>query len=193
MSESMRKIKGVLTVKRFLAVLLMMFAVLPSNSAYSKIIRDAELGQPYEFEDTAEVRLLDFKFVNKIATTANNYSVTCARDQEIALLKAEITNLHSKDFTFNHNVVSVMASYDNKITYSGIAGQYSFAKPDLLDTYYDFDRVGHFLRYVNFGPMYSREFAFYCFLPKRVVNDKKSPLQMIIRIGDDELTYSIRK
>ena len=184
----MRKIKGVLTVKRFLAVLLVMFAVLPSSSAYSKIIRDAELGQPYTFEDKEEIILLDFNFVNKIAATEQSESITCVRDQEIALLRAEITNLRSKDFTFDNNVISVMASYNNKIPYSGSAGQYSFDKPELLDYYNSYYR-----KFSSVGPMYTRNFAFFCKLPKRVVNDKKSPLQMIIRIGDDELTYNIRK
>lgn len=213
----MRKIKGVLTVKRFLAVLLMMFAVLPSNSAYSKIIRDAELGQPCEFEDTAEVRLLDFSFVNEIGAT-DYYKITCQKDQEIALLKAEITNLSTEVIMFSMGekypycrVVSldVTVLYRDKIPFNGTASQYSDEKPGLLmwhsytEEYKSYGSpsllnitppsVVRVPTFVAVDKMYTRNFAFFCKLPKRVVNDKKSPLQMIIRIGDDELTYSIRK
>lgn len=199
----------------FVAMLAVMLA---ASSANSKIIRDAELGQPYTFEDVAEIRLLDFSFVKEIATSGMT-KVSCQNDEEIALLKAEITNLGTENCTFGRDKypigkvvdLSVTVMYRGKITYGGSVGQYSSEKPGTLmyhifkEEYQSFGspsllnitppsyRSEPIYSYV--GPMYSRDFAFFCRLPKRVVNDEKSSLQVIIKIGDNEheITYSIRK
>ena len=212
-------------MKRLFVTVLVLFSFLAANSAYSQIIREAELGQPYTFEDVAEIRLLDFSFVKEIMKNEGGKvwgKVSCQNDEEIALLKAEITNLGTEDCEFgkfgkpDYHIgkkvdMSVTVMYRGKITYEGLVGQYSSEKPGTL-MYHTFEE-----EYRSFGPpsllnitpptyrsvpvfvsvgkMYSRDFAFFCTLPKRVVNDEKSSLQMIIKIGDNEheITYSIRK
>lgn len=184
-------------MRKFLAVILVLFAMFPANTAYSKIVRDAELGQPYEFEDNAEITLLDFSFVDEIATTSSqNKKISANRDERIALIKAEITNLSTESVMFSTGekypkgkvvILDTVMQYRGKFRYNGMAGQYDSAKSELLRWVVDSPW------FVHVNPMYSRDFAFFCRIPKRVVNDTKSPLQMIIKIGDDELIYNIRK
>lgn len=198
-------------MKRLFVAVLVLFSFLAANSAYSQIIREAELGQPYTFEDVAEIRLLDFSFVKEIMKDEGG-EVSCRNDEEIALLKAEITNLGTEDCKFgtfgkprypsDKTVdMSVTVMYRGKITYEGSVGQYSSEKPGTLMYYQSLNiyttppTYQSAPMFMSVGPMYSRDFAFFCTLPKRVVNDEKSSLQMIIKIGDNEheITYSIRK
>ena len=186
-------------MKRFLAVMLAVSAVFWAASAYSEIVRDAELGKPYRFKGNAKVTLTDFSFVTKIAADEGD-GISCARDEEIALLKADITNLRKESFNFG-DVISVNVIYyddGDYLSYRGAAGQYSFNNPEKISMYLcDYNPwIGGFIYRTSFYPIgarYTRSFAFYCALPKAVVHDEASPLQMIIKIGDDELVYNIRK
>ena len=199
-------------MKRFLTVLLIIVAVVLPSSAYSQIIRDAELGQPYTFEDKAEITLLDFSFVNEIAAQVmspkvHTMKISSQSDQEIALLKVDITNLRTEmcrfamtptfEMTrFGHTqpdvTLSVVTLYKGKFSYNGSVVQYSPWRAGHL-FYFSYRFDSELPCFVGISPMYSDKFAFFCRVPKRVANDKNSPLQMILKIGDDELTYNIRK
>ena len=79
--------------------------------------------------------------------------------------------------------MSVNAIYDDEYDYPGLAVQF------------DSDSERWFANKEEYaiGPMYTGHYGFFCTLPNFVIEDKNSPLRMIITINGHEFTYNIRK
>lgn len=119
-------------------------------------------------------------------------------DADFAILRIDITNT---GFTANDFLkdASVTVFFDEDYQYGGWFYQYNY------DNYsYHYDWTDHANWHQNtewvinskdqfaIGPMYQGHYCFGCTLPNAVLQSKK-PLRMVITLGENEITYNIRK
>lgn len=104
-------------------------------------------------------------------------------EADYLLIRMDITNTTVKSKNFLSNV-EVKVIYDQDYEYAGWFYQYDYNK--------DNNRVIHSDNIFSIDPMYAGHYVFGCALPNAIVNSKK-PLQMIITIGGNEITYNVRK
>ena len=106
-------------------------------------------------------------------------------EAEFATLRVDIlnTNLTSIDY-INANGAEVTVTYNDSYQLSGWVYQYN----------YDVDKAvarKGFTKEIE--PFYVGHYMFGCTLPNALAEDKKLPLEMLIKIGEVEITYNIRK
>lgn len=113
---------------------------------------------------------------------------------DFAMLKVDITNL-SKEANKFIEQSSVKVVYDDDYEFGGWIRQinYDFNKRTV---YYDWTEMGPATispdDEVEIDMMYTGTYVFGCTLPTAVIEGKE-PLRMEITLGDNELTYHIRK
>ena len=114
----------------------------------------------------------------------NTKTIRSENEADFAILRMDITNttLKPKDYLSD---VAVKVTYDDLYEYAGWCYQ-----PDYNNDRQDYaiNPEGQFA----IDPMYQGHYMFGCTLPNAVVNSKK-PLQMIITLDGNEITYNIRK
>ena len=181
-------------MKKVVSFLLLCCCLLYAGVAYSDVVRDAVLGRAYTFDDNAKLVLTDCGMTKKIAAIDywmdSKITIESDSDEYFVFLKGRITNFRNEEFIFGSDVVKVAVVYNNKFTFTGVVGQFSFKHPDLM-----MNDASTYLapKYEHVGKMYSRDFIFFCRIPDNVAHDKKSPLRMIIKLDSDEVGYAIRK
>lgn len=118
-------------------------------------------------------------------------------EAEFAWLKADVTNLQKTEDSFM-NDITVKVIYDDEYEYDGWIRQfnYDYSKSEVY-RYKETSVIGwpvclSPVDEMSISPMYKGHYAFGCTLPNFVVEDKESPLRMIITIGGNTLTYNIR-
>lgn len=119
-------------------------------------------------------------------------------EAEFAWLKADVQNLQKIGANFM-NDISIKVIYDDEYEYNGWVRQfnYDYSKTEIY-RYKDTTPIGWPVCLspadeMPIDPMYKGHYAFGCTLPNFIVEDRKSPLRMVIKLGENELTYNIRK
>lgn len=179
---------------------------------------DVTFGKAYKIKGYASITLLGFKFVDAYAQWWENENIheKMAKDKnwwvdrarklkisgneaDFAWLKADIRNLGKMDAKFLADI-TVKIIYDDDYEYDGWVRQfnYDYSKAEVRTDNKDIGVIGWPTCLspkdeMSVGPMYTGHYAFGCTLPNFVVEDKESPLRMVITIGGHKLTYNIRK
>ncbi len=114
---------------------------------------------------------------------------------DFAQLKVDITNLSKEAATFMKDA-KVTVYYDNdQYEFGGWVRQYDYDVNDRT-VKYDWTETGPAVftpqDELEIATMYTGHYVFGCTLPMAVINGSES-LQMVIELGDSELTYNIRK
>ena len=170
-------------MKKLAAVMLVMAAVLSAGSVFADdgekmVIEDVKFGTAYKIKGFAVVTFQEFSFIDsKYVHNGNN--IESGAEADIAYLRADIRNLAKKDTKFL-GTISVKAVYDDEYEYNGFIYQLNHKSES-------------FRGESDIGPMYTGHYGFFCQLPNFVVQDKTSPLRMVITINGHEFTYNIRK
>ena len=135
---------------------------------------------------------------NKAIAYANCQIMNSGEEADFAWLKVNITNLQKTSVHFMQEI-KVKVIYDDEYEYDGWVRQfnYDYANFEL----YSYNRNAGVIGWpVCLSPvdempikqLYEGHYAFGCTLPNFIVEDRKSPLRMVIKIGEHELTYNIR-
>ena len=122
---------------------------------------------------------------------------------DFAWFLMDVTNLQKKDFDFMQNA-TVKVIYQDEYEFAGWVRQVNYDYLNYGEKGRDVTRMGYDKKNPNvvvldpanveeIGMMYTGTYAFGATLPNSVFKDTKSPLQMIITIDGNELTYNIRK
>lgn len=122
---------------------------------------------------------------------------------DFAWFMMDVTNLQKKDFDFMQNA-TVKVIYQDEYEFAGWVRQVNYDYLNYGEKGRDVNRMGYDKKNPNvvvldpdnveeIGMMYTGTYAFGATLPNSVFEDTKSPLQMIITIDGNELTYNIRK
>lgn len=122
---------------------------------------------------------------------------------DFAWFLMDVTNLQKKDFDFMQNT-TVKVIYQDEYEFAGWVRQVNYDYLNYGQNGRDVTRMGYDKKNPNvvvldpanveqIGMMYTGTYAFGATLPNSVFEDTKSPLQMIITIDGNELTYNIRK
>ena len=115
---------------------------------------------------------------------------------DFAYLVMDIVNLQKKDVAFMQEA-TVKVIYDDDYEFVGWIRQmnYDYNQAVFRNNYDEAHAPTAVLDPENEEPvamMYTGNFVFGCTLPNEVVNSK-APLRMVITLGNNELTYHIRK
>jgi len=138
-----------------------------------------------------------FEYVDKLgyygegSNFGGDGSYNSGADAEYALLRMDITNTALKAHNFL-SACEVKVIYDDLYEYAGWFHQYNYNNPPGYGHNWNITNVIHANDRFTVEPMYTGHYCFGCTLPNAVV-DSKAPLQMIITIDDNEITYNIRK
>lgn len=184
---------------------------------------DIEIGALYQIDGYATVSPTSFGFVDCFAqydsgkagdNSGNGYAGEAGRVQGInggtfkymefqnsgesadfAFLKVDITNLGKKPVAFMQEAKVTVFYNEDEYEFAGWARQFNYdyntytqnndgveTGPAALDPADEFE----------IATMYTGHFVFGYTLPTAVVNSTES-LKMVIELGDNELTYNIRK
>ena len=118
-------------------------------------------------------------------------------EAEFAWLKVDVQNLQKMSFGFIKDI-SVKVIYDDEYEYDGWVRQfnYDYSNSEIY-RYKETTTIGwpvclSPVDEMSISPMYKGHYAFGCTLPNFIVEDRKSPLRMVIKLGEHELTYNIR-
>lgn len=122
---------------------------------------------------------------------------------EFAWFLMDVTNLQKKGVNFMENA-TVKVIYQDEYEFAGWVRQINYDYINYGEEGRNVSRYGfdtHGPNVVVLDPsnaeaidmMYTGTYAFGATLPNNVIEDTKSPLQMIITIDGNELTYNIRK
>lgn len=118
-------------------------------------------------------------------------------EAEFAWLKADIINRQKTAANFMKDI-TVKVIYDDEYEYNGWVRQfnYDYSKSEIY-RYQEATLIGwpvclSPVDEMSIAPMYKGHYVFGCTLPNFVVEDKESPLRMVITIGSHKLTYNIR-
>lgn len=173
-------------MKKLAAVMLVVAAVLSVSCAFADdgekmTVDDVKFGTAYKIKGFGVVTFTEFSFIDKM-NVQDVSNIESGNEADVAYLKADIRNLGKKEAKFK-GTFSVRAVYDDEYDYSGFAGQFDYDRTNRVYLNQDFP----------IGPMYTGHYGFFCALPNFVVQDKTSPLRMIITINGHEFTYNIRK
>ncbi|MBQ6772882.1 MAG: hypothetical protein IJR35_08205 [Synergistaceae bacterium] len=124
--------------------------------------------------------------------------ILSGQESEFAWLKADVMNLQKVGVNFMKEI-SIKVIYDDEYEFTGWVRQfnYDYSKSEVYTKIKDAGVIGWPVCLspadeMTISPMYKGHYAFGCTLPNHVVEDKESPLRMIINIGGNELTYNIR-
>lgn len=150
---------------------------------------DLKLNIEAEIDGWGTIKLTGFDFYDKLGYIANPdngycYDLESGNEADFAILRMDITNttLKAKDYLSD---VQVKVVYDDTYEYAGWCYQSDFNQ---RNQNYAINPERQF----TIDPMYQGHYMFGCTLPNAVVNGKK-PLQMIVTISGNEITYNIRK
>lgn len=184
---------------------------------------DIEIGALYQIDGYATVSPISFGFVDCFAqydsgkagdNSGNGYAGQAGRVQgknggtfeymqfqnsgesaDFAFLKVDITNLGKKPVAFMQEAKVTVFYNEDEYEFAGWVRQFNYdyniytqnndgveTGPAALDPADEFE----------IATMYTGHFVFGCTLPTAVVNSTES-LKMVIELGDNELTYNIRK
>ena len=114
----------------------------------------------------------------------NQVAISESKTQaDFAMLRMDILNKSGASINFIENV-EVVVVFDDDTKFNGWVRQYDF---DVSEDY-PLNPADNF----NIDPYYIGHYVFGCTLPNSVVNSD-APLRMEIKLGDNELTYHIRK
>lgn len=123
---------------------------------------------------------------------------TSGNEAEFAWLKADVMNIQKAGANFIKEI-SIKVIYDDEYEFNGWVRQfnYDYSKTEIYSLNKEIGTIGWPVCLspadeMTISPMYKGHYAFGCTLPNHVVEDKDSPLRMIINIGGNELTYNIR-
>ena len=118
-------------------------------------------------------------------------------ESEFAWLKVDIQNLQKTAVGFMKNI-NIKVIYDDEYEYNGWVRQfnYDYSKSEIY-RYKGTTPIGwpvclSPIDEMSISPMYKGHYAFGCTLPNFIVEDKNSPLRMVIKLDEHELTYNIR-
>lgn len=118
-------------------------------------------------------------------------------EAEFAWLKVDVQNLQKMPTNFIKDI-SIKVIYDDEYEYNGWVRQfnYDYCNSEIY-RYQESSLIGWPICLspvdeMSINPMYKGHYAFGCTLPNFIVEDKKSPLRMVIKLGEHELTYNIR-
>ena len=206
-------------MKKLVAFALIVVAVLSAGYAVAddggKMTFDnVTFGKEYKIKGYAAVKFLGFKFVDAFAQweegihTRDRERVVrygyyrsiqiSGKEADYAWLKADIRNLGKIGTKFLADI-SVKVIYDDDYEYNGWVRQfnYDYHNSELRTDDKEIGVIGWPACLdpkdeMSIGPMYTGHYAFGCTLPNAVVEDKESPLRMVITIGGNTLTYNIR-
>lgn len=128
---------------------------------------------------------------------SNCFLKTSGNEAEFAWLKIDIVNLQKLEANFIKDI-TIKVIYDDEYEYDGWVRQfnYDYSKSEIY-RYKETTLIGwpvclSPVDEMPIKPMYKGHYVLGCTLPNFVVEDKNSPLRMIINIGDNKLTYNIR-
>lgn len=149
---------------------------------------DLKMNVEAEIDGWGTIQLTSFDFYDELGyhawyPSSGGQWITSGKEADFAILRMDITNttLKAKDFLSD---VSVKVVFDDTYEYAGWCYQSDYD----WDKDYAINPQGQFV----IEPMYQGHYMFGCTLPNAVVNSKK-PLQMLITIDGNEITYNIRK
>jgi len=123
---------------------------------------------------------------------------------DFAWLLMDVTNLQKKTVEFTEEV-SIKVVYQDDYEFNGWIRQIVYDHMEAQNGDKGLSRYGYekeeYPNEIVMNPakveaidmMYTGTYAFGCTLPNFVLEDKKSPLRMEIKLGENELTYHIRK
>lgn len=119
-------------------------------------------------------------------------------------LRTDVTNLSKSDVSFDEEA-TVKVIYQDEYEFNGWVRQINYDNIDLEHgdgsvCRYTFDKsmyppqiVMNPAKNTPVSMMYTGNYVFGCTIPNYVCEDKQSPLRIEIKLGDNELTYHIRK
>ena len=119
------------------------------------------------------------------------------KEADFAWLKADVTNLQKTAANFMKEI-TVKVVYDDEYEYDGWVRQFNYDYSNSEIVYLGENSVIGWpvclspVDEMSINPMYKGHYVFGCTLPNFVVEDKESPLRMVITIGSHKLTYNIR-
>lgn len=123
---------------------------------------------------------------------------TSGNEADFAWLKADIINRQKTEANFIKDI-TITVIYDDEYEYTGWVRQfnYDFSKSEIYSKIKDAGVIGwpvclSPVDEMPISPMYKGHYAFGCTLPNYVIEDKDSPLRMIINIAGNEIIYNIR-
>ena len=174
-------------MKKLAAVMLVVAAVLSVSCAFASdgekmTVEDVKLGTEYKIKGYAVVTFNEASFVDVIVQYNGYQNIKSGNEADYAYLRFDMRNLSKKQASFLGNM-NVKVIYDDEYDYNGFVGQFDYNHSDKESVPYE----------IPLDPMYTGHYFASCTLPNFVVQDKNSPLRMIITINGHEFTYHIRK
>lgn len=157
----------------------------------------------------AIVTFTDFEFVNmygqwddgKAGQKVSEYAKLhpSGNDADFTWLKIDVLNLQKSSVDFIKDT-TVKAIYDDEYEYDGYLRQfyYDYANSKVTSENKDAGVIGwpvclSPVDEISMGPLYKGHYAVVCQIPNPVIEDKDSPLRVVINMGGNQLTYNIRK
>lgn len=211
--------KKIITLVAFLLVLLCASAAMAEGMGVQVIggpaaetepvsLDDIKMNIPFTIDGYGNFEFTSVAFVNHLVSYEEgnrdkaHLVYNSGEEAEYLLVRADILNCTTvaRDYM---SQLEVKVVFDEVFEYGGWGYQYNYNNgtgysysdlPDGSDIGYAKPTEYVISSKDNFAinPMYEGHFVFGCTLPNAVV-ESKAPLQMIITIGGNELTYNIRK
>lgn len=161
---------------------------------------DMKLNVMAEIPGYAEVTLTDFGYADKLNYywyDSDDREFNSKNDADFALLYLIILNTSTKGVQFLEEISNIVFTYRDEYTYQGFAYRcnqnwyYPKYALNFEDRYIDDYKVKYPEIY-TIKPMFEGHYVIGGTLPNAVVNGKDS-LTLTFRLGENELTYRIRK
>ena len=194
--------------------MLIVYSLLSNNYAVSaEVFEDVKLGERCRIKGVAAITLLKLDCVNMFRwygdvlmniDLSERYGIPfmnmrdyeeSGSDGDFLWVKADVTNLTKQNLSFSR-YISVKVFYNDEYEYNGWVYQtFNYEDADILTSSYTDNYPYVCYRTVHekpLGEMYTGHYVFGCKLPIFVLKDD-APLKMVIKIGDNEIIYNIRK
>ena len=206
----MKKIALLLVVMLLLGVAPMAYAEIlgvtlisgPEAEAAPARLDDMKQNVPAEIPNYATVTITSAEFFDEINYDSVGWGYTSGginqywqyksgEGADFFLLYMDILNVTAIPTNYTKSL-SVTVMYKDSFIYEGFVYQANY---DLRANYRSFTGNFPFKNEATneIGPFYVGHYAIGCTLPNAVINDKSSPLQMTIMLGEHEIIYNIRK
>ena len=163
---------------------------------------DTSMAEPVSLDDLKLNVTVDLPGYGKIAATAFSFqneldyyawklgdndtrTYKTGNDADYAILYFTILNTKTTDLNFMSDISEVIATFDDVYQYSGFWMQLDPRRNSPTIPVHD-DFI------YSLAPMYEGGFIIGVTLPNAVVNSK-APLSLTFKLGENEVTYNIRK
>jgi len=147
---------------------------------------DLKLNNEIELPGYGFITAIEFGFLEEIGYYHENgyaYSYEGSNSDQYAWLYFTILNKRTTELNFMTDITDIVVTYDNTYKYAGWTMQCNLDKGN--------PRYGDMVQFA-IKPMYLGAFFVACTLPNAVVEGSE-PLKMTFKIGENEITYNIRK